>query len=114
MHPWRCERHQAEHSELYRELEIAEKMALPVADSPGEFCGLAFTNKQFGRFTERDRHMLMVLRPHLAAAYANAQQFSAIIAARTSGARVDLTPSEAEIACVRTVEKHAWNGSCGS
>jgi DNA-binding CsgD family transcriptional regulator len=102
------DRHKGKYPELYRELEMGENMALPVGGRAGEFCGLGFINKRFGRFTERDRQMLNLLRPHLAAAYANAQRFSTVVASRTMGIEADLTAREADIAAWLALGKTNW------
>lgn len=56
--------------DFYRPLEVEDQLATLLEVAPGRIVGIAF-NRDRRSFTERERRLLALVRPHLAAAYRN-------------------------------------------
>jgi DNA-binding CsgD family transcriptional regulator len=63
--------------EFYRPLGIEHQIAISLADRPALVIGIAF-NRGRPDFSERERLLLDLLRPHVAQAYQNAQAVTAL------------------------------------
>ncbi len=74
----RCEFHRtALYTECYRPLRVEQQMAMPLLAPPATFRGVVL-NRANPNFSEPDRQLLGMLRPHLAVAYRNARVVSAL------------------------------------
>jgi DNA-binding CsgD family transcriptional regulator len=119
--------HRERYAEIYRLLEMDHEITLPIVLSSERSVGISF-RKRARDFTERDRHLLNLLQPHVQRAFANAELVDARGDSRpVQSALADtsvLTDREAEVAfwiaegktnseiglilgmATRTVEKH--------
>jgi DNA-binding CsgD family transcriptional regulator len=91
------ERHVSDNSDIYREIGV-QLLSAPITVSPTRAVAISF-RKFRHRFTEEDRLVLDLLRPHLAQAFENAQAFDAALQNRQRVMDVvDLTERESEVA----------------
>ncbi|HVO55206.1 MAG TPA: helix-turn-helix transcriptional regulator [Solirubrobacterales bacterium] len=84
------------HAALYRNLRIEHQLACALS-SGSAVVGLAL-NRERRDFDERDREVLALLRPHLAACLRRIE--AAAPAAGTAGRLAELTPREREVAAM--------------
>lgn len=104
-------RHSALYNDYYRRIRIDHAMALPIYVREGVLVSFVL-NRTRRDFTDRERALLDVLRPHLARAYQRLNRLGGLTAREAEVLRwVAAGKSDAQIAAVlrisaRTVQKH--------
>ena len=66
------------HNELFRPLAVNYQMAVTIPSPPELVIGITF-NRSRGDFSERERSLLTVIRPHLVHAYRNAAERATLL-----------------------------------
>jgi len=102
--------HMSAFEDLYRAMDFARNLTVPIDFGPDTIGGFSFVNKKRS-FTERDRLQANLLQPHLEQAYKNACLFTQTM---TSSAEVrsrpvfDFTVMESRVAFWLAAGKTNW------